>query len=240
MSILGPMSVTYVQAKVRRFEKRFNDIKKETRYTLQSRHVSIKAMADALLSLPADDMDEHKVFLESRIAYIYNATDHSELFGILSCYWNYLSYHLLEYLITEFSLEEVKGQMEVYKRDLQQFRMQIPLKMFCKSQKRRRVDPPPGFRKVVVEHHWPDTVTLEVVESFRQEFACHYSLRECAMMLVYLEIGSFIITWFVPESIVGHLSVKGAGKFFEKHSVSKLEISGDCVYKTTDYHTVRT
>ena len=239
MSVLGPMSVTYVQAKVRRFEKRFNDIKKETRDTLQRRSVKIKAMADALLSLPADDMDEHKVFLESRIVNIYNANDHSELFGILSCYWNYLSYHLLEYLITEFSLEEVKGQMEVYKRDLQQFRMQIPLKMFCQSQKRRRVDPPPGFRKVVVEHHWPDTVTLEVVESFRQEFACHYSLHECAMMLVYLEIGSFI-TWFVPESIVGHLSVKGAGKIFEKHSVSKLEISGDCVYKTTDYHTVRT
>ena len=207
---------------------------------LQSHHVSIKAVADALLSLPTDDMDEHKVFLESHIANLYHASDHSELFGILSCYWNYLSYQLLEYLIAEFSLEAVKGQMEIYKQDLQQFRMHIPLKLFCQSQRRRQVDPPPGFRKAVVEHHWPDTVTLEVVESFRQEYVCQYNLHKCAMMLANLEIGSFIITWFVPESIIERLSVKGAGNFFEKHSIRKLKIAGNCVYKTTDYHSVRT
>ena len=183
-------------------------------------------------------MDEHKVFLKSNIADLYHAADHSVLFGTLSFYWNYLSYQLLDYLIVKFSLEEVKGQMETYRHDLQQFRRQIPLKLFCQSQKRRRVDPPPGFRKVVVEHHWPDIVTLEVVESFRQEFACHYSLRECAMMLVYLEIGSFLITWFVPESIVKLLSVKMVEEFFEKHSVRKLEIAGVCVYQTIDHHRV--
>ena len=62
-----PMSVEYVQAKILSFEKRFNALKKTTRDTLERCRVTIKEVADALMSLPADDMDEHKVFLESHI-----------------------------------------------------------------------------------------------------------------------------------------------------------------------------
>ena len=240
VSTVGSLSVQYVQDRIREFEKRFRDVKVATKESLKKRNVAIEKIADALTSLPADDMEEHKVFLKNNISDLYQATDHSELFGTMSFYWTYLSFQLLDYLIADFALEEVKGQMEAYKRDLQHFRMQIPLKMFCQSQKRRRVDPPPGFRKVVVEHHWPDTVTLEVVESFRQEFACHYRLRDCAMMLIYLEIGSFVITWFVPESIAKLLSENGAEKFFQKHSVTKLEIAGVSIYQTADYHKVST
>ena len=128
--------------------------------------------------------------------------------------------------------------MGAYKQELQKFRRNTSLVTFCRAQKRRRVDPPPGFRKVAVEHHWPDTVTLEVVETFRQEFACHYGLRECAMMLVSMSIGSFLITWFVPESVVERLKKDLVEDILEKYCVIKLEVAGERVYQTTEHITV--
>ena len=226
------MSTEYVQAKIRRFEKRFKDLKIATRESLKKKRVTVKQVADALTSLPADDVEEHKQFLESqtRISALYQATDHSELFGAMTNYWNYLSYQLLDFLIQEFELEEVKGKMETYKADLQQFRKKTPLKLFCKSQTRRHIKPPSEFREVVAEFEWPDDVTLEVVEQFRQEYACHYSLRECAMMLAVVRPGSFVITWFIPDSIVEKLKVKVPIEVLKKNCIVKLEIAGVCVY----------
>ena len=226
------MSAEYVQAKIRRFEKRFKELKIATRESLKRKGVTVEQVADALTSLPADDVEEHKQFLESqsRISALYQATDHSELFAAMTNYWNYLSYHLLDFLIQDFELEGVKGEMETYKADLQRFRMKTPLKLFYKSQKKRHIEPPPKFSKVVAKFEWPDDVTLEVVEQFRQEYACYYSLRECAMMLAVVLPGSFVITWFIPNSIVEKLKMKIPIEVLKKNCIVKLEIAGVCVY----------
>ena len=226
----GPVTLQYVQAEIRQFEKRFNDLKKSSREWLERLGVPVKRVADALTSLPADDMEEHKVFLESHLSALYQAPDHSELFGTMNFHWNYQNYHLLDHVVGEFNLEGVKGEMKTYKEDLQQFRKKTPLKLFCQSQRRRHVKPPPEFHEVVAEFEWPDHVTLEVVEEFRQEYADHYSLRECAMMLNKVLPGSFIVTWFIPGSIVGKLKVKVPSSILKKYSVTKLEIAGECVY----------
>ena len=159
----------------------------------------VKRVADVLTSLSVDDMDEHKVFLEGHFSALYQAPDHFELFGTMNFYWNYQNYHLLHHLIQEFNLE-VKGEMKTYKEDLKQFRKKTPLKLFCQSLKKKYVKPPPpDFYEVVAEFDWPDHVTLEVVEEFRQGYADHYSLRECAMMLTRCSLapsslpGSFLV-----------------------------------------------
>ena len=221
----------YVQAKIKQFEKRFNALKKSTRECLE-RRVPVKRVADALTSLPADDVDEHKQFLESHLSAIYRADDHSELFGTMNFHWNYQNPQLLDHLIREFDLEGVKGEMKTYNENLQQFRKKTPLKLFCQSQK-QHIEPPPDFCKVVAKFKWPaaDDVTLEVVEEFRQKYAGHYNLRECAMMLdEVLPKGSFTITWFIPSCIVEKLKVEVPTSILEKYSVTKLEIAGECVY----------
>ena len=71
---------------------------------------------------------------------------------------------------------------------------------------------------------------LDIVEEFRQEYACHYSLQQCAMMLVMVRPGSFIITWFIPASIVEKLKVEVPITILKKYLVAKLVIAGECVY----------
>ena len=224
------MTIQYIQAKIRQFEKRFNALKESTRECLERLRVPVKRVAGALTSLSADDVDEHKQFLENHLSALYQAPDHHELFGTMNFHWNYQNPHLLDHLIREFDLEGVKGEMKTYKDDLHQFRKNTPLKLFCQSHRKKCVKPPSNFYEVVAEFDWPDDITLDVVEEFRKEYAEYYSLHRCAMMLNVVLPGSFIIIWFIPGSIVEALKVKVPATILKKYSVTKLEIAGECVY----------
>ena len=133
------VSTQDIKAKITLFYKRFEYLKRATRECLEKRNIAVSRVADALMSMPPDAADEHRQFLESHLTALYRALDHSELFGIMSFHWNYLSCGSLDHLIQEFHLEEVKGEMKAYKEDLQQFRKETPLTQFCRTQKRRRL-----------------------------------------------------------------------------------------------------
>ena len=219
-----------IREEIGQLERRFNEMKLECRDGLEKRKIPVKKVVDALTNLPADDVDEHKQILQSQLSVYYQANDQAELIGQMSFSMNYLSYHLLEYLAKEFCLKEVSVQMEDYKSDLQQFRMKTPLTLFCQTQKTKRIKLSPEFQEMVAEFDWPDDVTLEVVEQFRQKYASHYNLRECAMMIAQVRPGSFIITWFIPQSVVEKLKTKVPRAILKNYSVTRLEIAGVCVY----------
>ena len=225
------MTIRYVQAKIRQFEKKFNELKRACRSCLERYKVAVKRVVDALTDLPADDVDQHKQFIETHIKVLYQSSNHDELFGTLSFNMNYLSPQLLEYIADEFKLG-IENEMEAYKNDLQKFRKKTPLTLFCQTQK-RRIKLSPELQEVVAEFDWPhdnNDITLEIVEQFRQEYACHYKLRECAMMLAEARPNCYIITWYIPQSIVERLRAKVPRPILKKYDVTKLEIAGSCVY----------
>ena len=225
------MTSRYVNAKIKKFEKRFNQLKREIRNSLRQSNIPIEKIADTLSDMPADDVPEHKQFQDACLHLLYRADDHNELFGTLNPYVNYLSYHLLDYLVDEFDLKAIKDEMETYKKDLKRFREKTPLKLFCGTQTKRYIKLSSDFREVVAIFKWPDDVTLEVVEQFRREYACHYSLRECAMMLAQARPCSFIITWYIPESVVEKLKANIPKEILKKYSATQLDIDGSCVFR---------
>ena len=166
--------IAQLEDDIKQFEKRFNQLKKMCRENLQRRNVPVSDVVDALTDLPADDIDEHKMFLKKNIQDLYEAPNHAVLIAQLSFTMNYLSYHLLDYLANEFNLGEVKPEMNLYKSDLKQFRMRTPLKLFCNTQK-RFVEQPQDFQKVIAKFPEPSDVdvTLEDVERYRERYACH-------------------------------------------------------------------
>ena len=174
---------------IEELKTRFRAVKDNTKESLVKRRVPVDQVADSLTLLSPDDDDHHKMFTESHVSDLYHAANVAELFGMMDFHWNYLDPSLLDHLVRDFNLEEVKGQMETYKSDLGQFRKKTPLTLFCRAQRRKRVRPSPDFREVVAEFDWPNDVTLEVVEQFRQEYASHYGLHECAMMVAQVRPG---------------------------------------------------
>ena len=231
-SVTPATSSEEVKKMISDLDKRFDSLKDTVKQSLKKLRVSVERVADVLTSLAAEeDDDHHKMFLESHVSVLFKAADISELFGTMNCHWNYLDPPPLDDLAKKFELEEPKQQMEVYKSDLQQFRMKTPLTLFCLAQRRKRMRPPGEFQEMVAEFDWPDDVTLEDVEQFRQEYASHYNLRKCAMMIAQVRPGSFIITWFIPQSVVEKLKTKVPRAILKKYSVTRLEIAGVCVYR---------
>ena len=160
---------------IEEFKTRFRMLKKNIRGGLEKQRVPVDQVADSLTLLsPSDDDDYHKLFAESHVSDLFKADNIAEQFGTMNSHWNYLDPSLLDHLVRDFNLEEVKGEMETYKSDLGQFRKKTPLTLFCWAQKRKRVRLSPEFQEVVAEFDWRNDVTLEVVEQFRQEYASHY------------------------------------------------------------------
>ena len=211
---------------------KFDVVKNRVRECLEKKAIPVPRVAGALTSLSPDHDDDHgRKFLECRTSALFRASSIPEQFGMMDFHWNYLNPSLLDHLVRRFDMKEMKGEMETYKSDLGQFRKKTPLTLFCRAQKRKRVRLSPDIQEVVAEFDWPNDVTLEVVEQFRQEYADHYGLRECAMMVAQVRPGSFIVTWFVPESVVEKLKGKVPRAILKKYSVTKLEIAGTCVYR---------
>ena len=211
---------------------RFNELKKSIKECLTQHDILVSEVADVLTAVSPDGDDSHKMF-EKDVKKLYAAADHSELFGHLNYHWSYLDPSLLTRLVRDLKLKDaVKEKMEEYNLDLQKFRKQTPLSLFCRTQKRKRkrIELSVEFKKMVAKFDWPNDVTLEVVEQFRQEYASHYKLHEFAMMVADARPGSFIITWFIPESIAEKLKGKVPVQTLRKYLVTTLTVAGVCVY----------
>ena len=181
-------STEEVKKMIKKLEKRFSILKYSTLQCLEKHRISVERVVDTLTSLSPDD-EHQRMFMESHIEVLFEAADNSELFGRMNVHWNCLNPNLLHNLVGELRLEEVKGEMEVYMSDLQQFRMKTPLTLFCRALKRRRIELSLHFREVVAEFDWSENATLEDVEQFRQEYASHYNVHEFAMMVAQVRSG---------------------------------------------------
>lgn len=135
----------YVVKKIERLQQRFQLLRNDTKEHLEKCGKTVCNVADALTSIPADDQEEHKQFLESHVKVLYNASNLSELFGTMNFNWNYLNPNLLDCLVQMFHLEKMKGEMKAYKDDLKRFRENTPLELYCKTQKKRHIRPAAEF-----------------------------------------------------------------------------------------------
>ena len=231
-------TVQEVKSQIEEFEIRFKSLTRSTREQLESRKICVQRVVESLTQLPADDKPEHKVFLEEKMSSLTKVDGIFKLFFIMNLYWNYLSYQLLDYLIKEFSLNEVRVQMNQYKQDLQYFLARTPAKLFCQVQTKRKSDPPEGFEEMIAEFTWSENTTLLKVEEFRRQYICHYNLHDCAMLLSFIFLGSFGVVWLIPHSVVERLKKETDEIFLTKCAVSSLHIAGTTIYSKLEQEKV--
>ena len=132
---------------------------------------------------------ELKRVLEEKEKSLCKSDDHLELFEQLDPHWNYLSYDLLDMLLDKVtminsSFHHVRNEMDIYKNDLRNFRERTELNLFCQTLPHEEYDHSPEFRKLVMAHQWPKTITLKDVELFRVHVVEQsYTLQKLALMV---------------------------------------------------------
>ena len=95
-------------------------------------------------------------------------------------------------------------ELQSYKKVLQEFRIQTLLKLFCQIVD-IYIEPTREFRNVIVNFKVSVVTTLQDVEDFRRRYASHYNLHDFTLRLNSVLEGSFIVSFLVPESIIGIL-----------------------------------
>ena len=171
---------------------------------------------------------------------LHECRDHWELFGYLNLYWNYLSFNLLKQLLDEHPLKGClhgKNEILLYMKEVESFRRDTSLLLYCRATVLHTGFAPPGFKRMVTEHEFTETATLQSLEDFRMGFLDIFGLPDCVMMLDGIKIGSVKVTWFAHLQVTVIQQLKGSQgrlKAFRDFKVTSVEIDKESIFRVQD------
>ena len=230
---------TAVREKMKGLRQRFGSIRKSTIVCLEKCQVAAMTVVTVLSSIFGFDV--RKAVLDKHQKDLGELKRKSELFGYLNIYWNYLAFKPFSVLIRKLALKEsmftkVREEMAEYVKDVEKFRQDTPLVLFCQAVPYMERQPPPGLQTLVTEHQWTETATLDDVEGFKESFLGMFGLPECAMMMDGVRRGSFKVTWFVllPAAVVQQLKGSKGRTLFKDFKVTSVKIDGECIYSVEE------
>ena len=224
-----------VQAKIKLLRDCFMWLKNEALKKLKEDGVSVEDLCDKVTSLNCLQNDTSmNIFVDERIERFYSCRSIVVVFGILNTYWSYLSYHLLEHVICQYSLEDLRKQMEEFKVEVDLFKEETPLAIFANAEKKIDSKIPDGFKMLISNHKFSKDSFLKEVEKVRVELNNEYRFEYCALMLNDVLAGSIKIVWLIPTSTTQHVlqvtSTLERGRFRTIMMV-KLEFQGEPIYE---------
>ena len=115
---------------------------------LKAKKIGVTDLCNGLTSLKALKGEKDIVlFLKSTMNELFESTSIEVVFFHLNLYWGYLNFHLLDHIIKQFCLDDVRREMDKYKVELEEFKIQTPLEVFGRAQE---VNDPVIDRKSVV------------------------------------------------------------------------------------------
>ena len=152
------------------------------------------------------------------------------LFHFLSAQvWNFIDYHLLEYVISEFGSQHLKQCMEQYAADLKEYKNHTTVHDFMQSWPTRQK--PPSYDDITVKlDKDPKLYTMRELDEFRQSLGVEFwpRLSDYAKFVTYhysQAEGCFKVTWILPPGLVSEFeevarSPKGQAFFVQNQVLS--------------------
>lgn len=227
-----------VSMEIEEFEDRFGDLAYDAQVAIEER-TPMKRFRHALRLLPLSIRHDHLKFLENSLPNIDKAENVDEIFRHLNVYWNFIDYHLLEYIIKKYGNKSLKAKMGKYVRDLAKFRKNTTIAQVCRFAKSWSIRPdlPEHFSKLSTKFSKSAAeYTLEELEQFRIEFCREFSLSlsdSVAMLAARVSDGSVIVVWYIPSALVDDLTaalINRPRSFFVQQLIVEIILDGKCAY----------
>lgn len=217
-------------------------------------HSITKSLLDELRkkSIKATDIGDHIAILPlSLMQESYTTTslvadeleDKRTLTGLLhflnGCVWNFIDYHLLEYVIAEFGSEHLKQRMKQYVMDLERFESHTTVYEFIEHWPGRQLKPPNFDELTVKINKDPYSCTLKELNDFRQSLCVEFwpRLSEYAQFIMYHykhSEGCFIVTWILPSDLALELEKlakrPSSHEFFMQNQILSFTVCGKAFY----------
>ena len=229
-------------AKIEQLEERYDTLVVRVESLVKQKAKSVSEFRRKLTLLPSRmvNREELEQNLEKHLSVIYHADSIEEIFGLLNLrVWNYLNYHLLQYIAQVYGDVETNRMMEDYIATVEEFKSSTTLHMFLSVQSKRKCPEVPAtlrreLEQVMFTHHKLSLEsTLTEVECFRRDLAQHFSLPEFTTIIVEIEPGSVTTVWLMTLSAATVLQERieeGDLNFLRAHEITKLRVDGKTVY----------
>ena len=153
--------------------------------------------------------DEHRRFfhvMQMCSCVMDKKTTLDDLWTKLNSVWNFLNFDLLELVIYNFDIEDLKHKMESYKHDLQLFRNSTRLCDFTECWPVHR-EPSPEVNvrmlRVMIRGDW-NSFTLEDLDKVEGIIVRNTNLPKFALFLKDIKsigVSNITCTWLIPESL---------------------------------------
>ena len=126
----------------------------------------------------------------------------SEIFNILSAYWNYLNFEILEYIIKLYGTSDDKERLKRYKEELCKFCkrriFELPLSESCSSNGNALS---PKEEKFNVKFNVSEDITCEAILQMRGRIAEILHVRLAVLNIVRVDAGCVQITFLIPKFV---------------------------------------
>lgn len=175
---------TRTKRRIEDLERKFVGLVERTQTEVMKLNPDLDEFRIKIILLPASLKEEHQQYIKDNLPQLYDAKSIPEIFGLLSLYWNYLHYGLLQHIIAIYGSDGLKKLMKSYIKDVKSFRQETTLAMYWLVQPMRSKCPiwdgknieALGFRIHTLGLRASNS--LECIEGVRQKYARTVSLPD--------------------------------------------------------------
>ena len=212
--------VEQVEKRIDLLKKFFKRIQEKALEQLEQKGITVKGLHKVVCSLNKQQQNDEL----SQCSNLHDAFDY------LSRYWSYLSYHLLEGIIVQYSLKDVQEQIEEFKTELTSFKQETPLEVFANADNMLNRKIPESFEKLPSIHEFTRDSFLKDIDRVHAQLKYQYKFEDSALILYDILPSSIMIVWLVPKSAKRLKSAVQEGTF-RTIKLVELQFHGKCIYE---------
>ena len=206
---------------------------------LREKSISVDDIVDYLCVVPLSFNREIYNLIHNKIDEIEDEKNLRRFIILLNTVWNFLDYHLLEYIIIKFGSKSLKESMRQYISEFENFQRNTTLYHFAQCWPGRQKKPPEYVEVTAKLRLDPKTCTLNMLDELRKSIQRKFfpSLSEYINTLLHGKhmLGSFVITWILPPQLADQL-IRAANRpenhsFFKENNILSFSVRNRLLYK---------
>ena len=200
-----------VTKNISKLERTFLDLGRFLLRELIESSISVNDIVDHLTFTPLSFNKEIYNLIHDKMDKIENEKTLRSLFHFLNTVWNYLDYHLLEYIIIEFGSDSLNKDMKQYVSDFENFQQNTTLHHFVQCWPGRQKRPQDSVEVVAKLDLDPVNSTLKELDDLRKNIQSEFFQPRLKYIKIYIFLyqqsteGSFIVTWIMPSQLADEL-----------------------------------
>ena len=233
-----------VKENILKLENSFHELAYRLLGELREKNIHVNNIVDCLTVTQWSKNKEVYNLVHEKMDEMENEKTLRRLINLLNTVWNFLDYHLLEYIIIKFGSKSLKENMRQYVSDFENFQQNTTLYHFTQCWPGRQKKPP-EYVKVTAELRLdPKTCTLHKLDELRRtiqrEFFPSLSKYISTLLDDKHEMGSFVITWILPPQLADQL-IRGAIRpenhhFFKENNILSFSVRNQLLYNEKRLH----